>query len=176
MCLLRQLDLGPPGLAGPCRAPGPVPSLASALARRRGSRFLRWSRYADAVLCDRRSRRRQLDGRCQGHCCATHPWSTMAPVPAGLGQKLPSRTFSVTGCCRCVCVPGGGADSEVDRRTVIFTTTIKKPVIAAINGPVAGIGLAFALAWCAPCPPLGVRAAHPSTRASRAHTSRRVTA
>ena len=105
-----------------------------------------------------------------------HGQLTMVPVPAGLGHKLPSRTFSVTGCCRCVCVPGGGADSEVDRRTVIFTTTIKKPVIAAINGPVAGIGLAFALAWCAPCPPLGVRAAHPSTRAPRARTSRRVTA
>jgi len=35
---------------------------------------------------------------------------------------------------------------EYDNRTVIFATTIKKPIICAINGPVAGIGLAFALA------------------------------
>jgi enoyl-CoA hydratase/carnithine racemase len=50
--------------------------------------------------------------------------------------------------------PAKGAKLDSDERTVMFTTTIKKPVIAAINGPCAGIGLAFAMAcdfrFCVP--------------------------
>jgi enoyl-CoA hydratase/carnithine racemase len=46
---------------------------------------------------------------------------------------------------------GGGeidqAERRQDQRPQSFPTSIPKPVIAAINGPVAGIGLALAL-WC----------------------------
>jgi enoyl-CoA hydratase/carnithine racemase len=38
-----------------------------------------------------------------------------------------------------------GAESRVDNRPQTFPTTIPKPIIAAVNGPVAGIGLVLAL-------------------------------
>ncbi|MEN9504444.1 MAG: hypothetical protein RI958_370 [Actinomycetota bacterium] len=41
--------------------------------------------------------------------------------------------------------PGGGADSAAGGRAQIYTTTVPKPVIAAVNGACAGIGMVQAL-------------------------------
>ena len=41
--------------------------------------------------------------------------------------------------------PGGGAESAAGGRAQIYTTTVPKPVIAAINGACAGIGMVQAL-------------------------------
>jgi enoyl-CoA hydratase/carnithine racemase len=77
---------------------------------------------------------------------------------AGCGERENVRAIVVTGAGRGFCagadmqelqsIGDGGVDAAAadrDRRPQVFPLTIPKPIVAAINGPVAGIGLVQAL-------------------------------